>query len=312
MPQEQDPSPEPIAERLALKLKSVRDEHASAPENQRRELLRRALDEELGSLPEAQTEAVLDTLRDRLVLDAREREARVAELEQRVQGLQGEIESLRAERDRLAEDNERLAQQPAEAAAPAAMAASGEGLERIREGLKQMAKGKKVTAESIGLAESEARLFRLLQEMLRFAQDYEMGLNFLLAEFRVGPQADMDTKMIRGMTQQVRKRFGACLEDREGSVEELKEVLARNARFLIDLNKAYSDSFHEGVQSLLGELDPQPILEEHKRMLGFNFEDAWKAIARVQNDLANLPRSELWERFFFEKFQAKLSGYLGG
>jgi hypothetical protein len=95
-------------------------------------------------------------------------------------------------------------------------------------------------------------------------------------------------------------------------VDELKDVLQRNSRFLIDLNKAYSDSFHQGVQAVLKELDPQPILEEHKRMLGHNFEEAWQAYARAQGDLATLPRSELWERFFFQKFREKLSDYLGG
>ena len=90
----------------------------------------------------------------------------------------------------------------------------------------------------------------------------------------------------------------------------MKEILQRNSRFLIDLNRAYSVSMTTGTQSLLSELDPQSILDTKKGVFGFNYQDAWKSISRDHGDLINLSRTELWERFFMQPFQEKLSGHL--
>lgn len=300
-------SVEQVTQRLAERLVVIRREQAEASEEERRLTFRQALNEGLQGLGDESANQVLDRIRERLIAEARERERQVGELQARV----GE---LTAERDRLREENAELRQAtPAgtpEAQAPLP-AADGDALARVRDGLQQIASGKKVTAESIGLPEAEARFFRLVQELLKFAQDYEMGLNFLLAEFRIGPSKDMDTQMMRHMKQLVRRRFRDCLEGKEGSVQALQDTLARNARFLIDLNNAYSTSLNEGTRTLLAELDPMPILEANKRMIGHNFEEAWRQISQKQADLANLSKDELSERFYFAPFQSKLADYLG-
>jgi len=296
-----------VTDRLAERLVAIRREQAAAPEEERRQSFRQALNEGLEGLDDDGANRVLDGIRERLIAEARERERQVEQLRARV-------EELTTERDRLLEENEGLRNAgPAEAAATpaAAPAADGDALERVRDGLQQIAAGKKVTAESIGLPEGEARFFRLVQELLKFAQDYEMGLNFLLAEFRIGPSKDMDTQMMRHMKQLVRRRFRDCLEGKEGSVQALQDTLARNARFLIDLNNAYSNSLQQGTRALLAELDPMPILEANKRMIGHNFEEAWRQISQKQADLANLSKDEMSERYFFEPFQSKLEDYLG-
>jgi hypothetical protein len=300
-------SVEQVTEQLADRLVAIRREQAEAPEEERRQSFGQALGEGLQGLDEASASRVLDGIRERLIAEARDRERQVGELQARVQ-------ELTVERDRLREENEQLGQAaPAEPAETpqAGPAARGDALARVREGLQQIAAGKKVTAESIGLPEEEARFFRLVQELLRFAQDYEMGLNFLLAEFRIGPSKDMDTQMMRHMKQLVRRRFRDCLEGKEGSVQALQDTLSRNARFLIDLNNAYSTSLQEGTRTMLAELDPMPILEANKRMIGHNFEEAWRQISQKQADLANLSKDEMSERFFFEPFQSKLADYLG-
>lgn len=302
-----DASVERVTEQLAERLVAIRREQAEAPEEERRQSFRQALGEGLEGLGDEGANRVLDGIRERLIAEARDRERQVGELQARV-------EELTAERDRLRGENEELRQAaPAGAseAQTAPPAADGDALARVRDGLQQIASGKKVTAESIGLPEGEARFFRLVQELLKFAQDYEMGLNFLLAEFRIGPSKDMDTQMMRHMKQLVRRRFRDCLEGKEGSVQALQDTLARNARFLIDLNNAYSNSLQVGTKALLAELDPMPILEEHKRMIGHNFEEAWRAISQKQADLANLSKDEMSERYYFEPFQSKLEDYLG-
>jgi hypothetical protein len=45
-------------------------------------------------------------------------------------------------------------------------------------------------------------------------------------------------------------------------------------------------------------------------MLGHDFEQAWKTIARTQGDMAHLSRDELMDRYFHAPLQAKLSDYL--
>jgi hypothetical protein len=285
--------PEPAygeqAQRVLEKLESVRQASAEASEEERREALRQALDRELETVPGDGADPLLAAIRERLIDEARSRARRLDELEQENARLRHQLESAGPSGDRGGESGQ---------------------LDRIREGLVRLTENKKVTAGSLGLPESDARMFRLIQELFQFALGYEMGVGLLLAEFKIGPAAEMDTKMMQGFKQIVRDRFRACLDNQEGSIEALKETLARNSRFVIELNRAYTSCLFEGSQSLLSEIDPEPILDKHRRMIGFNYEEAWNAIARVQSDLASLTSSELWERFFFESFRKNLSSHL--
>jgi len=300
------------ASRVADKLKKVREASAELPEGDRRDAFRRTLDEELGAFAGEDADRILTSIKDRFVSEARQAESRLDELEKQTQALAAQLQAVSAERDRLHEEIGRLRDQPSStpaAVAPVAVSGAGGDLGKVREGLMRVSRGEEVTPESIGLPPSEARLFRLIRAMLDFALKYELGLNLLLAEFKIGPAGDADTKLIQGLQEQVRERFRACLENKEGSLHELNEVLERNARFLIDLNRSYQGSLYEGNQSMLNRLDPRPILEGHKRVLGSDFEGAWKTISRAQADLVNLSRAEMWERFFVGPFRDKLSGY---
>jgi hypothetical protein len=293
--------------RVADKLEKVREASADLPESERRSAFRQTLDEELGELGGEDAEQILVSIKDRFVDEARQRETRSRELEQQTQALTAQLQAVSTERDRLREEIERLRDQ---STAPAAAATSAGGdLGKVKEGLLRVSHGEEVTPESIGLPPSEARVFRLIKAMLDFALKYELGLNLLLAEFKIGPAGDADTKLIQGLQEQVRERFRACLENKEGSLQELTETLERNARFLIDLNRSYQASLYDGNQSMLNRLDPRPILEGHKRVLGSDFEGAWKTISRAQADLVNLSRAELWEQFFVGPFREKLAGY---
>jgi len=301
MGQQHEAASDENTRRLVDKLESVRRDCADAPEEQRRQAFRQTLERELEGLPSDAVDAVLTAVRERLIHDARERERKFEEL-------QTEVSQLRASLDSLTQENEALkAQGGAKQAAPS----PGGNLEKIRDGLRALTKNKEVTPESLGLPPSEARLFRLIQQLVRFALGYEMGVNLLLAEFRIGPTAEMDTRMMQGMRQEVRDRFRACLEDQKGSLAKLKEILDRNSRFVVDLNRAYTACIYEGSRSLLSEIDPQPILEQHKRMMGHDYEKAWGSLSRSQADLAALSSNELWERFYFKVFRERLSDYLG-
>jgi len=293
--------------RVAEKLEKVRVASADLPESERRSAFSQTLDEELGEFGGEDAEQILASIKDRFVDEARHRETRTRELERQTQALTAQLQAVSTERDRLRDEIERLRDQSTTPAV--AVTSAGGELSQIREGLLRVSRGEEVTPESIGLPPSEARLFCLIRAMLGFALKYELGLNLLLAEFKIGPAGDADTALIQGLEEQVRERFRACLENKEGSLQELTETLERNARFLIDLNRSYQASLYEGNQSMLNRLDPRPILEGHKRVLGSDFEGAWKTISRAQADLVNLSRAELWEQFFMGPFREKLAGY---
>jgi hypothetical protein len=297
---------EDVVSRLTATLESLRRTKADAPEAERRDAFREALQDELATLPAASADRVVERIRERLITEARSKDERVAGLETQVRQLEARVAELSAEREQLLADNENLQSQPSHGGADPSTV-----LTRLRDALLLVSQDESITADSAGVTAAEAGMFSLVQRLLEFALKYELGVNLLLAEFNIGPAADADTKLARGMREQVRERFRACLENREGSIESLKEALERNARFLIDLNRAYQSSLYRGNRALVTELDPHPWLTKHKRaLMGIDYEAAVKSISRAHADMSNLARDELWERYFFEPFKEELSSYL--
>jgi hypothetical protein len=301
MAQQQHENTDETVRLLIRKLESVRQACADSAEDERRQAFRQALDEELRGVPEDARPAVVTAVRDGLIRDAREREQRLEELEREVARLRTSLASLEQE-------NESLRSSQAEGAGPG-VDSEGE-LAKLRDGLVILTMNQQISAESTGLPPDYARLFRLVQGLFQFAIDYEMGVNLVLGEFGVGPVSEMDTRMISGFKQVVRSRFRACLEDKEGSLAALKETLTRNSRFPVDLISAYKTSIHAGSQGLLAKVEPQSILDQSKRMIGYDYEQAWKTFIRYHNDLVGLPPDALWERFFSGSFREGMSSYL--
>jgi hypothetical protein len=288
------------------KLKAVRQACEGHQDDELRETLRQALRAELSGLSEVEVGRRLDLARDYLVGEARQREQALQRLEVEVRRLASDSEALRAERDRLAEENARLRAAPGHAAGRPGL---DETIAKMRDGLHLLTQGKEVTPESIGLPQSEGRLFRLVGELLLFALNYETGVHALLQEIDVGP--GMGTVLRKKQKRIIEDRFRACLDNREGSIQALQEALTKNSRFLLELNEAYTTAVRQGVQSLLNDLDPQPILDENKGALGMiNFEKAWRAFSNRHSDLGSLPPADVWERFFQETFKKKLADYL--
>ncbi len=307
-----DASMETLTRDLSQKLRGIRDAKGAGPEEQLRAAYEAAVEESLGRLPEDRADRVAAAVKAEFVDEARSRETRLRELEAEGERRDEQVRALEAERDRLVEENKAL-RAKAEAAAPSSAAPSspapdgdGRDLDKIRSGMKMIAEGKEITAHSVGLSESDTRFLQLCRELLRFALDYEMGVNILKAEFAIGPAHGMDTQMIRGLKQEIRERFNACLDNKPGSLEALKKSLADNAKFVVLLNGAYSTALAEGSRRLLDEIEPGSILEKHKRMLGYDHEKSWQELERLHGDLAQLGKSELWERFYYEPFRAKL------
>jgi len=311
MPQPAGPDLEALTERLAVRLDGERQAGQDAPEAQRREAFRNALDQELDGLDDAAVEQVLAGVRARLLREAAERERRLGEQEGRLAELQARIDGLTEERDRLARDNEELRRRPATAPAPVPVAGEDAGFAALRQSLARVAGKQKVKVEELGFAESDARLFRFVQTLMQFALDYEMSINWIVASIMAGPQRDPGTEIQKGLEFEARRRFRACLEDESGSIDELGRALGRKIRFLIDLHDAFRPCAHQGGQNLLAELEPQVILDKHaKKLMGFDYEKAWRELERLHNDLAQLARADVWERFYFEAFKAKMAEHL--
>lgn len=315
-----DASMETLTRDLSQKLRGIRDAKGAGPEEQLRAAYEAAVEESLGRLPEERADRVAAAVKAEFVDEARGRETRLRELEAEGERREEQVRALEAERDRLVAENKALrakaeaaasAEAPPAPAAALSSAAPSSGapdgdLDKIRSGMKMIAEGKEITAHSVGLSESDTRFLQLCRELLRFALDYEMGVNILKAEFAIGPAHGMDTQMIRGLKQEIRERFNACLDNKPGSLEALKKSLADNAKFVVLLNGAYSTALAEGSRRLLDEIEPGSILEKHKRMLGYDHEKSWQELERLHGDLAQLGKSELWERFYYEPFRAKL------
>jgi hypothetical protein len=295
------------AARLLERLTALRQANADATEGDRREAFQRALDQELAGQPADTAKRVVAAVRERLIAEARERDSRLGGLEQELTQLRGQLESVRAERDRLDEEVRRVKTESA-AATPGAPVSS-DSTQRIREALFKGSKGETVDAETTGLPPNDARLLGLFQELLSFTLLYEQSVNVLLQSLQVGP--GMDTQQIKGMKEEVRDRFRACLENKEGSVEALQAALEKKKSFLIDLNQAYQASLYEGTRAMLSQLDPQPIAEAHRKpIIGVDHGEAWKTIGRAQNDLVSASKNELWERFFIEPFRSRLARHM--
>jgi len=292
-----------VAARLVQKLEETRRTVADAAEDERREAFRGVLRQQLTELDEPTATRVTQLAREQLIADARARD-------ERARAMQAEIEQLRGQLHQVTEERDGLREQARSGPAPAAAAASG-GLQKILDGLKRVTRNEQVTGDSLGVSTAEAGLFRLVRELLDFALRYELAVTQLLIECGVMPGGGGDTVVQMALTQEVRQRFRACLDNREGAFEQLQATLERHKSFLLELNSAYQESLYQGSRSMVEEIQPQTILESHKRaLIGVDYEGAWKELTRVRGDLAAMTRSELWERFYFTHFQKRLASHL--
>ena len=291
---------------LVDKLRTARRSAAGRPEDELRETLKQVVREEIGDLSEVEASKRLDRARDYLINEARRREQRLESLEADLRRLSTQSETVRAERDRLADENLRLKSAPRPASGGTV---SAEAMAKVRDALLQITQDRDVASESLGLAPAEARFFRLVRELLLFALNFETGVHDLIQQIQV-MRFGANSMMVKQQKKIIRNRFRDCLDNKEGSVQALKEALDRNKAFLIALHEAYNSAIREGSKSLLDQLEPQTILDETKGMLLDKFEKAWRTFSNRHADLSSLPESDMWEQFFDPAFKQKLAGYL--
>ncbi len=276
----------------------------------------RTLAEQKRTLEEAQrkTTAIENQLAER-EMRIKELTAGASEAQEKIHSLETEQQRLAAEATKLAAQRRQLEEQLSQAVAtdggsidPLSPAAGGTTLlQRLREALRASAEGQAIAAESLPLPEDVSRLFELMQQLLRFSLEFDRGVQAFLMELQIGPA--MDTVQVRSYHRQVAKRFCDCLDNKEGSIASLDELLERNRRFLIMLNEAYRAAIPRGSVDLLEELDPDKALAQTKGkglLRLTNYEEAYKRLSTKWEDLHGLPPSELLVRFFTEAFQDEL------
>lgn len=217
-----------------------------------------------------------------------------------------EISALRAERDRLSAENRRLQAEKNELLARPEPRASGSGdvMEQLQSGLRRVVRGERATPDTAGVPREFDRLFRLMVDLVRFVIDVDTTRVHWIRDIDIGPQGGgMNTQIFQDMQSIVRKRFEAVLENKDGSLKALSESLKDNHRFLFAIITAFNDALGAGSQAVLAELDPPPILEAHRgRVMGYDYEKAWKEIARRHDDLRDLSQAEFYLRYFKEPF----------
>ena len=291
--------------KLLHKLHQIRNNWAGGPPEALREALSQALREETEGLSVTDSDQLLGNLEHQVVSEARSRE-------ERLESLEAEVRRLTAERDRLAEENGRLEAEP-RSAVPEAPGATTDSLDRLQDGLRKFLERQRVTEDSLGLSPPHAAFFRFILELLRFTVRFEHAILELQKNLSVGPVAEMVTRVFQQYQENLEQQLRDCIDDKPGAIDSLKEMLTRNSKFLIDLNKAHEEATVKGGRALLEDLDPEPILERTKggRLKWGGYEQAWKEITKVHGDLMSLPPSELYERYCFQEFQERLSAHLG-
>ena len=308
--------------RLVERLRTVRRGLAAGPAGERRAALKKELAGELGALTPAEREAILEralgVMRPAPPSDSAEADKAgqaLADLKARHEALSMELESLRkdraaaqAARDALRDENAKLR---AELESKAA-AGSGGSMEAFRSGLKAAMEGKQLDPETLGLAPSDVRLFRLTREMVNFVYMLEIGRMAFLKEVQVGRAALLGTQFMKDFQQQVRKRVLAVLKDEPGSMKAFSDILKEQTKFVTGLPAAFQESFPAGTEAILHELDPETLMGKHRGKFMTDYEKAWNEFVREQGDLKNLAPDELWDRFFRESFQKKLGEWTGG
>jgi len=280
---------------LIEQLGKVRGEQADSPLADRRQALQQVLESSLKGMASEEAQALSQRLRDHLIQEARRREERLTQLTAQVKQLQAELTAARS-----------AAKGGAQPAASQTAGAGGGDVEAFRDLLIKTVQQEQADPAGLGLDPERTRLLHLIQEVFRFAINYEMALTtILLPALKVGE--GHDTVQLKNLGREISDRFLACLKNEEGSVSAVSEILTQKARFLYDLNKAYSAAITNGSRSLLADLNPDPILEKNKRFGGFNFQEAWKTLSREYMDLAGLSAEELAERFFMQSLRQDLS-----
>ena len=291
---------------LADRLKTQRRSLDSRSEDEVRDALAVTIDAALEGLGEREGADLLERLREHLVAEARERDQRLAAAEAEIRRLQADSQRLTKERD---EARSRPPAPGSGAASSVSVSASSPGLDNLRDMLRKAAEGQDVPAEVPGLTSQDARLFRLTSALLQFALNFETGVNNLMMQIQVGQGGD--TRLHKHRDRVIKERFRACLEDRQGSVQALKEALERNSLFLPTLSRGFETALRRGVPAILAELDPLALAEKNPARFGeTDFKKAWKMFGDIHAELSALPPADLWERFFDRWFKEQLAEYL--
>jgi len=283
------------AERLVRKLEEVRRQHAEKPEADRRAAFEHALEEELGRVPAADADRVIEEVRARLIRTARDRDQRVEQLEKLVREREATIAELRKTQSAA----------PA-APAPTQLAGPAPDLDKVRAALVQVVEGKVPDAAALGLSPSDESLYALIAALIRFTTGYGQSRTWILASLGVGAAANADSVMIKSMQDKAKKSMAACLQGDLSASETLQVELKAYAEFLIGLHESFQHSVDTGTRSVLGELAQQQLLEKHKRLVGFDYEAAWRELEGVHARLSDLSRGEIWEQHFLEPFRKKM------
>ena len=317
------------ASALLSRLRDLQREHAGKPASERGIALERALRQALDALPSPDALAAIDGAKRALraaaeasapgasgesaVVAMRETAARESAARERIASLESEVARLKRavdrETDAVRVRDTRIQELESQMRPVAGAATSGGSVGSIallRRGIRESIDGKRPTAESLGLPVGEARLFRFVQALVRFLLDLEQLRLGMMKEHELGA-AGGGTQMVRILASQLKGRMRDVLDDKEGSLQKLEKTLRANQHFPLALDQAYRDAFSDAVARLLETIQPEPILEGHKGLIGYNYEAAWRTLSKRHFDLSQMVAMELWALYMKEPFQRRMN-----
>lgn len=305
---------------LIERLHAVQRQHQSQPGRKRRTTLAQELERQLAGIPSADRAAVLEQALEAIRPSPAAGRPDVAESGEDARALRGRLDAMAAEKDELVKERDGLrstrdaltrenGKLRAELdARPSRPGAAGGALEAFRSGLRDAFEGRRVDPAKLGLPAGDIRMFRMTQEIMAHVETLDIIRIEVLNKLDIGAVGKMGSVLVQKYRQEIRKQILAVLTNQEGSVRKLREILEAQKNFIVGVPQAVESAIPIAMTSLLAGLAPEPILARSKKLM-IDHERAWAEFTRLHSDLSNLTKEELWDNYFKDPFQEKLSAW---
>lgn len=288
----------PSAANLLSKLRAIQGDTSRGSWPERRDLLRRYLENELRSLSPSQA-ATLLTEMNRELTSAGESAGTEA---------LGRIRELEAQCDRLATqlDEARTRVTELEAARRQRQAAGRNG---FIECVRAVFRGESPDLTDMGLSSRDRTLVGTLAEIVSSSDSFHRNINTLMGELS-GEAEAVGTEVGNAKRGELLRLLKGVESGDTASAERIKKLLSDNNKLVLYLHLAFVEACKPAFAGLLDQLDPTVILEQHRRVIGHDFEAAYRAIASKIGDASGMTSRDAWDGFLAPPVRERLNRLL--
>lgn len=306
------------ASRILTRLKGVRDAAAAESEQRRRELLTRALLEDLATLGDAQRDGMLGALREQLSHEARESAGEAGALKQELERLRQELAASRHHATEVSKLRDELqlrlstAQSELEVVRQRAVAAppppppvtptSSSSGDALRDCLQRLAQGQEDSAAVARLDAADQQVYQLFREVMQFSLDLARSI----LEFKIRLMGG-GSIAIKDIPRRMQALMVDSLAAKSEALVQLQKQLSEVKEFPLDIWRGYEAALPTGVQRLLEDLDPELIRSKHTGGFMKDNERVLREISAQFATISNLPPDEWRERYFDTPIREELT-----